>query len=80
MPCRPDEVQASMDPQICLLISLWLLFLTHVGFMLVVNELDNGHPRVTVVDVVAKARCVNDSELDLELLLFKFSLDNLDLS
>jgi len=57
-----------------------LLFLTHVGFMLVVNEFDNGEPRVTVVDVVTKSRGVNDCELDLELTFLKLSLDNFDFS
>lgn len=60
--------------------SLRLLFLTHVCFMLVVNELNDGHPGVPVVDVVTKAGGVNDSELDLELLLFELSLNDLYLS
>ena len=69
-----------MDPQICLFIPLGLLLLTHVSFMLVVDELDDGHPRVTVVDIVTKARGVNDGELDLELLFLELGLDNLDFS
>jgi len=48
--------------------------------MLVVNEVDNGDPRITVVDVVAESRCVNYSELDLELLLFKLGLNDIDFS
>ena len=73
-------LQARMHAQVGLLATLWLLFLAHVHLMLVVDELDNGRPRVTVVDVVAKAKCVDDCQLDLELLLFKLSLDDLDLS
>lgn len=46
--------------------------------MLVVNELDNGSPRVTVVDVVTESRRVNDGELDFELFLLELGLDNLD--
>lgn len=69
-----------MDPQIRLFIPLGLLLLTHVRLMLVVNEFDDGHPRVTVVDVVTEAGGINDSELDFELLLFKLCLDDLDLS
>jgi hypothetical protein len=48
--------------------------------MLVVNEVDNGDPRIPVVDVVAESRCVNYSELDLELLLFKLGLNDIDFS
>ena len=42
--CRTNKVKASMDPQICFLMSLWLLLLTHVSFMLVVNELNDWEP------------------------------------
>jgi hypothetical protein len=40
------------------------------------NKVDDGVPRVAVVDVVAEARGVDHSELDLELLLLEFSLDD----
>lgn len=38
--------------------------------MLVVNEVDDGCPRVTVVDVVSETGGIDDSEFSLELLLF----------
>lgn len=38
--------------------------------MLVVNEVDNGCPRVTIVDVVSETGGIDDGELSLELLLF----------
>lgn len=47
--------------------------------MLVIDELDNGGPRVGVVDVVAKSRGVDDSELDFELFLLELGFDDLDL-
>lgn len=47
--------------------------------MLVINKLHDRQPRVSVVDVVAKSRRVNDCELDLELLFLKLSLDYFDL-
>ena len=68
-----------MDPKINLFVPLGLLFLTHIGFMLVVNEFDDREPRVTVVDVVTESRGVNDRELDLELTFLELSLDNFDL-
>jgi hypothetical protein len=75
---RPDKVQASVDPKITLLTALGLLFLDHVRLMLVVNEVDDGRPGVAVIDIVSKAGSVNDSELDLKLLLLKLSLDDFD--
>jgi len=47
--------------------------------MLVVDEVDNGRPGVAVVDIVAKSGCIDDSELDLELLLLKLGLDDFHL-
>ena len=40
----------------------WLLLLQHVGLMLVVKELNNRHPRITVVDIISKAGCVDNSK------------------
>ena len=74
-----DEVETGVHPQVGLLVPLGLLLLAHVRFMLVVDKLDNGGPGVAVVDVVAKPGRVNDSELDLELLLLQLGLDDLDL-
>lgn len=76
---RPDEVQAGVHPQVDLVLSLGLLFLTHVCLMLIVNEVYDRCPRVAVVDVVAKSRRVNDRELCFELLLFELSLNDLHL-
>lgn len=59
---RADEVQASMDTEINLVLAAWLLLLKHVGLVLVVEELDNGLPGVAVVDIVTESRSVNDSQ------------------
>jgi hypothetical protein len=75
----PNEIKASMNPQIRLLRPLGLLLLSHIRLMLVVDEVDDGAPRVAVVDVVSEARGVDHGELDAELLLFEFGLDDLDL-
>ena len=40
------------------------------------DEVDDGRPRVAVVDVVAEAGRVDDGELDLELLLLQLGLDD----
>ena len=76
---RADEVQARMHPQVNLLLALRLLLLAHVRLVLVVDEVDDGRPRVAVVHVVAKPRGVDDGELRLELLLLELRLDDLDL-
>jgi hypothetical protein len=80
MACRANEVEASMNPQVCFLFSLWLLLLAHVSFMLVVNELNNWEPGVAVVDIVSKSGGVNDREFDLELTFLELSLNDLDFS
>lgn len=59
-----DEVQAGVDTEINLVAAAGLLFLQHVGLMLVIQELDNGLPRVAVVDVVTEARGINHGEAD----------------
>ena len=71
-----DEVEAGMDAEVGLFVALGLLLLAHVRLVLVVNEVDDGCPRVAVVDVVAKSRAVDHSELRFELLLFQLGLDD----
>ena len=55
-----DKVEASMNAEVRLVGPQRLLLLSHVCFMLVINEVDDGRPRVAVVDVVAKAGGVDD--------------------
>lgn len=62
MTSGPDEVQAGVDTEIDLVDTTGLLLLKHVGFVLVVKELDNGHPRVSVVDIIAEAGGINDGQ------------------
>lgn len=62
--CWANEVQASVDTQVDLVISAGLLLLQHVGLVLVVEELDDGHPGVPVVDIVAESRGVDNSQAD----------------
>lgn len=80
MSSRPDEVQASVNSQVTLLSSLWLLLLAHVRLMLVINKVDDRQPRITVVDIVAESRRVNHGELDLELFFLELGLNDIDLS
>lgn len=76
---RADEVEAGVDTEIDLLCTAWLLLLEHIRLMLIVKELDNWLPGVAVVDIVAKARCVDDGQSDLEELLLKLGLCDLNL-
>jgi len=69
-----------VDTKVGLLLALGLLLLTHVRFMLVVYEFNNGEPGVTVVDIVAKARGIDNGKLDFELALLKLGLDDFNLS
>ena len=61
---RADEVQAGMDTEINLVLSARLLLLQHVGLMLVIQELDDRHPRIAVVDVVAEAGGIDNGQSD----------------
>ena len=79
MASRADEVQASVDAEVNLVLAHRLLLLTHIRLMLVVDEVDDRRPRIPVVDVVAKARRVDHGQLRLKLLLLKLGLDDLHL-
>lgn len=74
-----DEIEAGVHTEVRLLVSLRLLLLSHVHFVLVVNEFDDGCPRVSVIDIISEARCVDDGELALELLLLELCFNDVDL-
>lgn len=58
---RADKVQASMDTKVNLILTTGLLLLKHVRLMLIIQEFNDGHPRIPVVDIVAKSRSVDNS-------------------
>lgn len=76
---RPDKVQARMDPHIELAHSVRLLLLPHVRLVLVINKVDDRCPAVLVVDIVSKARGIDDCQFHLELLLLQLSFDDINL-
>lgn len=53
-----------MDTEVNLVDSARLLFLQHVGLVLIVQEFDDGHPRISVIDIIAKARGINHGQTD----------------
>jgi len=59
-----DEVQAGVNTEIDLIRAARLLLLKHVRLMLVVEELDDGLPRVAVVDVVTETGGVDNGQTD----------------
>lgn len=59
-----DEVETGVNTHINLVGTTGLLLLQHIGLMLIVEELDNGLPRIAVVDIVSKARGINNSQAD----------------
>lgn len=59
-----DEVQAGVNTEIDLIRAARLLLLKHVRLMLVVEELDDGLPRVAVVDVVTETGGVDNGKTD----------------
>lgn len=59
-----DEIQTCVDTEIDLVNTAGLLLLQHIRFMLIVQELDNRHPRIAIVDIVSKSRCINNGQTD----------------
>jgi len=57
-----DEIQASVHTHVDLLSTAGLLLLEHVGFVLIIQELDDGLPGITVVDVVTEAGGINNGQ------------------
>lgn len=57
-----DEVQASVHTHVNLVGTAGLLLLEHVGLVLIIQELNNGLPRVAIVDVVAEAGGINNGQ------------------
>ena len=49
-----------MDSKINLVDSTRLLLLEHIRFVLIIEEFYDRHPRVSVIDVVAEARRIDD--------------------
>lgn len=74
-----DEVETGVNTEVNLITAAWLLLLKHVGLVLVVEELDDGLPRIAVVDVIAETRSVDDGEADLEELLLELGLCDFNL-
>lgn len=74
-----DEVETGVHTEVLLLATEGLLLLTHVGLVLVIDELHDRDPAVAVVDIVAEAGGVDDGELDVESTLLKVGLEDLDL-
>ena len=62
MACWANKVQACVHTEINLVNTARLLLLKHIRLMLIIEELDYGHPRVTVVDIVAESGSVNNSQ------------------
>lgn len=60
MTCRPDKVQTSMDTEVNFVLAAWLLLLKHVGFVLIIKKFNDRHPRIPIVDIVAKSGSIDD--------------------
>ena len=70
---RSDEVQAGVDAEVDFVGTAGLLFLQHVRLVLVVEELNDGLPRVAVVHVVAEAGGIDDREADWQVSVLELS-------
>ena len=61
---RANEVQTGVDTEVDLVLTAGLLLLKHVRLVLVVEELNDGHPRVAVVNIVAESGSVDNGQAD----------------
>ncbi len=59
-----DEVQASVDAEVDFIPTTRLLLLQHVRLMLVIQEFDDWHPRIAIVNIVAEAGSIDDRQTD----------------
>lgn len=57
-----DKVQTGVHTHVDLVRSAGLLFLEHVRLVLVIQELDDRLPGVTVVDIVTEAGGINNGQ------------------
>ena len=61
-----------MDSEIDFVPPAWLLFLQHVRLVLVIKKLNDGHPGISIVHIVAKARSINDRQADWSICLVAY--------
>jgi len=57
---RSDEVKANVNSEINFINTARLLLLQHIRLVLIVQEFNDGHPRIAVVNIVSKTRCIDD--------------------
>jgi hypothetical protein len=62
MPGGSYEVKAGVNTEVNLVDSAGLLLLKHIRLMLIIEELNNWHPRVPIVHIIAKSGCVDDGQ------------------
>ena len=72
---RLDEIHASMDAIIHNVHSIDLVFSIQVCVKSLLNVLDYGIPGFIIVNEVAKARCVNNSQAKTNTILLNISTD-----
>ena len=53
-----------MDTEVNLINTARLLLLQHIRLMLIVQELNDWHPRIAVVDIISEAWCINNCQAD----------------
>lgn len=59
---RSDEVKTRVNAKVDFIRTTRLLLLQHIGLMLVVEELNDRLPGITVVYIVTKSRGINDGQ------------------
>lgn len=73
-----NEVQACMHALVMQLFPLWLLLLSHIRLVLIVNKVHEWCPTVAVVYIVTKPWRVDNRQVHAELLFLKLSTDHVN--
>lgn len=67
-----DKVQADVDSHINNTLTTGLLFLSHIILVLIIKEINNGDPTMTIIHIITEPRGINNSQFDLEHFFLQF--------
>lgn len=71
MPRRCNEIQTCVHTAVNQQFALHPWLICQILFVLGLDEIDYGHPTIAVVNGIAETRCINDSQLQIDAILFQ---------
>lgn len=78
MSCRLDEIYACMYTVIHDVHAVDLVFGVEIGIEASLDVLDNGTPRIIIVDKITKSRGIHHGQTQANAILFNVGTDGLD--